>query len=46
MRNGWIGAIEAGGIAQPIPGQIGAMSVELLHKGCISPSTQRHTQDA
>jgi hypothetical protein len=22
------------------------MSIELLHKGCISPSTQRHWQEA
>ncbi len=46
MRAGWIGAIEGGGRMQIVAGQIGGMSIELLQSGCISPSTQRHWQEA
>jgi hypothetical protein len=46
MRGGLIGAIAAGGMTQPAAGQIGAISVVLLHKARTSPSTQRHTQEA
>lgn len=33
-------------MAQAVIGQIGGRSIELSHRGCISPSTQRHTQAA
>jgi hypothetical protein len=46
IRAGWIGAIEGGGSMQIVAGQIGGMSIELLQSGCISPSTQRHWQEA
>ena len=36
---GLIGAIEGAAIGQTRGGQIGAMSSELPHSGCISPST-------
>jgi hypothetical protein len=31
---------------QIVGGQIGGRSIELLHRGCICPPTQRQTQDA
>jgi hypothetical protein len=46
MRAGLIGAIVAGGIPHPVAGQTGAISIVLLHNARISPSTQRHTQEA
>jgi hypothetical protein len=46
MRAGLIGAIAAGGMMQPAAGQIGVISVVLLHKARIWPSTQRQTQEA
>jgi hypothetical protein len=46
MRGGLIGAIAAGGMTHPAAGQTGAISVVLLHKARIWPSTQRQTQEA
>lgn len=46
MRGGLIGAIAAGATTHAVTGQIGAMSMGLLHKARILPSTQRHTQEA
>jgi hypothetical protein len=43
---GCIGAMEGGVGMQVIIGQIGGKSIELLHSGCTSPSTQRQTHDA
>jgi hypothetical protein len=43
---GLIGAIEGVAIGQTRGGQIGAMSSELPHSGCISPSTHWQVQDA
>jgi hypothetical protein len=39
MVGGLIGAMEGPAIGQMRDGQIGGMSSELLHSGCISPST-------
>jgi hypothetical protein len=33
-------------MVQAVIGQIGGRSIELSHSGCISPSTQRQTQEA
>ena len=41
-----IGAIDGAVIGQIAGGQIGGRSIELLHIGCISPSTQRQTHAA
>jgi hypothetical protein len=43
---GLIGAIDGAAIGQMRDGQIGGISIELLHSGCISPSTHWHVQDA
>jgi hypothetical protein len=43
---GLIGAIEGVAIGQVRGGQIGGMSSELPHSGCISPSTHWQVQDA
>jgi hypothetical protein len=39
MVGGLIGAIDGPAIGQMRGGQIGRMSIALLHSGCISPST-------
>jgi hypothetical protein len=41
-----MGLMESGATAQVVIGQIGGKSIELSHRGCISPSTQRQTQAA
>jgi hypothetical protein len=41
-----IGAIDGGTIPHTVGGQMGGRSIELLHIGCISPLTHRHTQFA
>ena len=46
MVGGLIGAIDGPAIGQMRGGQIGGMSIELLHSGCISPSTHWHVQEA
>jgi hypothetical protein len=46
MPSGWKGVIDGGTIEHIVGGQIGGKSIELLHSGCISPSTQRQTQVA
>jgi hypothetical protein len=46
MVGGLIGAIDGPAIAQMRGGQIGGMSIELLHSGCMSPSTHWHVQEA
>jgi hypothetical protein len=38
--------MDGGVSAQVVIGQIGGKSIELLHSGCIWPSTQRQTHDA
>jgi hypothetical protein len=38
--------MDGGTIEHIVGGQIGGRSIELLHSGCISPSTQRQTQEA
>jgi hypothetical protein len=43
---GLIGAIDGPSIGQMRGGQIGGMSIVLLHNGCISPSTHWHVHDA
>jgi hypothetical protein len=43
---GLIGAMEGPAIGQMRGGQIGGISIELLHSGCMSPSTHWHVQDA
>jgi hypothetical protein len=43
---GLTGAIDGPAIGQMRGGQIGGISIELLHSGCISPSTHSHVQDA
>lgn len=44
MRGCWIGVIDGGVIWQIVGGQIGGISIELLHSACICPFTHRHTQ--
>ena len=46
ILSGLIGAIDGAAIGQIRGGQIGGISIELLHSGCISPSTHWHLQDA
>ena len=46
MVGGLIGAIDGPAIGQMRGGQIGGISNELLHSGCISPSTHSHVQEA
>jgi hypothetical protein len=43
---GLIGAIDGPAIGQMRGGQIGGISSELLHSGCISPSTHSQVQAA
>ena len=43
---GLIGAIEGVAIGQMRGGQIGGISSELVHSGCISPSTHWQVHDA
>lgn len=43
---GLIGAIDGPAIGQMRGGQIGGVSSELVHSGCISPSTHSHVQEA
>jgi hypothetical protein len=38
--------MDGGTIEHIVGGQMGGRSIELLHSGCISPSTQRQTQEA
>jgi hypothetical protein len=43
---GFIGAIDGDIMGQIVGGQIGGRSIELLHNGCIRPSTHWHIHSA
>ena len=43
---GLIGAIDGPAIGQMLGGHIGGRSIEVLHSGCISPSTHWQVQPA
>jgi len=46
MRGASMGAMDGGGAPQTAGGQMGGMSMGLLHKGCIDPFTHRHEHAA
>jgi hypothetical protein len=41
-----MGAIDGGGAPQIVGGQMGGMSIGLLHNGCIEPPTHRQEHAA
>jgi len=45
-RGAWIGSTDGGASGQTFGGQIGRMSIELVHIGTFSPFVQRQTQSA